>query len=48
MGNIGIDNANRAERDMLIRTGTFGTLSEKPNDWSEDKWKNYQTFINSR
>lgn len=48
MGNIGIDNANRAERDMLIRTGAFGTLSEKPNEWSEDKWKNYQTFINSR
>jgi hypothetical protein len=47
IGNIGIDNANRADRDMLIRAGAFGTLSEKPNDWSEEKWKNYQTFINS-
>lgn len=47
IGNIGIDNANRADRDMLIRTGAFGTLSEKPKDWSDKKWKNYQTFINS-
>jgi len=29
-------------RDMLLRAGVFGTLSEKPDSWSDADWKKYQ------
>lgn len=45
LGNIGIDEMNRADRDMLIRAGVFGTLSEKPQGWSNKKWKDYKKAI---
>lgn len=45
LGNIGIDAYNRADRDMLIRTGAFGTLAEKPQDWSDARWNTYQKAI---
>ena len=45
LGNIGIDAYNRADRDMLIRNGIFGTLSEKPQDWSDKRWQDYRRAI---
>lgn len=45
LGNIGIDEMNRADRDMLIRAGVFGTLSEKPQGWSNKRWKDYKKAI---
>lgn len=46
LGNIGIDDYNREERDKLIRAGVFGTLSEKPQEWSDETWKEYKDYIN--
>ena len=45
LGNIGIDEMNRADRDMLIRAGVFGTLSEKPQGWSDKRWEEYKKAI---
>ena len=45
LGNIGIDEMNRADRDMLIRAGVFGTLSEKPQGWSDKRWEDYKKVI---
>lgn len=45
LGNIGIDEMNRAGRDMLIRAGVYGTLSEKPQGWSDKRWKDYKKVI---
>ena len=45
LGNIGIDEMNRADRDMLIRAGVFGTLSEKPQGWSNKRWEDYKKTI---
>lgn len=45
LGNVGIDMLNRADRDMLINSGVFGTLSQKPADWSDEKWKAYQDVL---
>lgn len=47
IGNVGIDALNRADRDMLIKTGSFGTLSEKPSGWSNKRWEAYKQFINN-
>lgn len=48
LGNIGIDAYNREDRDKLIRAGVFGTLSEKPQEWSDKTWKEYTDYINKR
>ena len=45
LGNIGTDILNRADRDMLIKSGVFGTLSQKPTDWSDEKWQAYQDAL---
>lgn len=45
LGNIGIDAYNRADRDMLINAGIFGTLSQKPQGWSDDRWNKYREAI---
>lgn len=46
LGNIGIDAYNREDRDKLIRADVFGTLSEKPQEWSDETWKEYKDYIN--
>lgn len=46
LGNIGIDAYNREDRDKLIRADVFGTLSEKPQEWSDKTWKEYKDYIN--
>ena len=46
LGDIGIDAYNREDRDKLIRAGVFGTLSEKPQEWSDKTWKEYKDYIN--
>ena len=48
LGNIGIDEMNRADRDMLIRAGVFGTLSEKPQGWSDKRWEDYKKVISGK
>lgn len=48
LGNIGIDEMNRADRDMLIRAGVFGTLSEKPQGWSNKRWEDYKKAISGK
>lgn len=45
LGNIGIDSYNRADRDMLIKSGVFGTLSQKPQDWSDKRWNDYKKTV---
>lgn len=46
LGNIGVDEYNRADRDRLIRAGVFGTLSEKPQEWSQKRWEDYKKALN--
>lgn len=48
LGNIGIDAYNRMDRDRLIRAGVYGTLSQKPQEWSDKKWKAYQEALAMR
>lgn len=45
LGNIGIDAYNRSDRDMLINSGEFGTLSEKPQEWSKEEWEDYKMSV---
>lgn len=45
LGNIGIDAYNREDRDKLIRAGVFGTLSEKPQEWSNKRWEDYKKAV---
>ena len=45
LGNIGIDAYNREDRDKLIRAGIFGTLSEKPQEWSDKRWQDYKDAL---
>lgn len=45
LGNIGIDAYNREDRDRLIRAGVFGTLSEKPQEWSNKRWEDYKKAV---
>lgn len=45
LGAIGEDYINRKERDMLIRSGVFGTLGEKPYGWSNKDWSDYKSIL---
>ena len=45
IGNTGIDILNRRDRDMLIDSGVYGTLSQKPEGWSDKRWQDYQNII---
>lgn len=45
LGNIGIDTVNRQDRDRLIRAGVFGTLSQRPYGWSDERWQAYQDAV---
>lgn len=45
LGNIGIDIYNRKDRDMLLKAGIFGTLSEKPQEWSDKRWSDYKKAV---
>lgn len=45
LGNIGIDAYNRSDRDMLINSGVFGTLSQKPKGWSKEEWEDYKMSV---
>lgn len=45
LGNIGIDAYNRSDRDMLINSGVFGTLSQKPKEWSKEEWEDYKMSV---
>lgn len=45
IANIGREQDALNWRDMLIRSGVFGTLSEKPSDWSDKKWQAYRDAL---
>lgn len=45
LGNVGIDAYNRKDRDMLINSGIFGTLSQKPQEWSDEEWDKYRLDV---
>lgn len=45
LGAIGEDYINRKERDMLIRSGVFGTLSERPYGWDDKDWNTYKELL---
>ena len=45
LGAIGEDYINRKERDMLIRSGVFGTLSERPYGWDDKDWDTYKDLL---
>ena len=45
LGNVGIDAYNREDRDKLIRAGIFGTLSERPQEWSDKRWQDYKDAL---
>lgn len=42
ISNIGRESTDREQTDMLIESGAFGTISQKPYWWSDKKWKEYQ------
>ena len=41
IGNIGTDNYNKNSLDMLIRSGVFGTLGERPQTFTKNKYTKY-------
>ena len=45
LGNVGIDAYNRKDRDMLINSDIFGTLSQKPQEWSDEEWDKYRLDV---
>lgn len=46
LGNIGIDEYNKRDRDMLLESGIAGTLNSKPKGWSDRRWARYQRNLN--
>lgn len=42
LANMGRERDAYNWRDMLMRAGVFGTLSEKPTSWTDKQWKAYQ------
>jgi hypothetical protein len=30
---------------MLINSGVFGTLSQKPKEWSKEEWEDYKMSV---
>lgn len=48
IANIGREQDAKNRRDMLIRSRVYGTLSEKPSDWSDARWEAYQNAITGK
>lgn len=42
LANVGRERDAYNWRDMLMRAGVFGTLSEKPTSWTDKQWNAYQ------
>ena len=42
IANMGRESDAISWRDMLISSGAFGTLSEKPSNWTNAEWREYQ------
>ena len=42
LANMGRERDAYNWRDMLMRAGVFGTLSEKPTSWTDKQWNAYQ------
>jgi len=45
LGNIGKENYAINDRNKLIKAGVFGTLSQKPQGWSDKQWEAYQAAL---
>lgn len=48
LGKIGNDLYARDQADMLIKSGAYGTLSQKPSHWSKKEWENYQNGLKAK
>ena len=42
ISNIGMEQDALAWRDMLLRAGVYGALSEKPDGWTQREWDEYR------
>lgn len=45
IGELGREKDAMAWRDMLLRAGVYGTLSEKPANWTKKEWEDYQNYV---
>jgi hypothetical protein len=45
LGYLGREKDAMDWRDMLLRAGVYGTLSEKPANWTEKEWEAYQNYV---
>lgn len=48
LGKIGEDLSARDQADMLIKSGAYGTLSQKPSHWSRKEWEDYQNGLKAK
>ena len=48
LGELGREKDAMAWRDMLLRAGVYGTLSEKPAGWTDKQWFDYQMSTRKR
>lgn len=39
---------NRDQADMLIKSGTYGTLSQKPSHWTDKEWEEYLKNLSNK
>lgn len=45
IANIGRESDAKAWRKTLLKAGVYGTLSQKPDDWSDEEWLQYQEAV---
>lgn len=48
LGKMGEDLYARDQADMLIKSGAYGTLSQKPSHWSKKEWEDYQNGLKAK
>ena len=48
LGKMGEDLSARDQADMLIKSGAYGTLSQKPSHWSKKEWEDYQNGLKAK
>ena len=48
LGKMGEDLSARDQADMLIKSGAYGTVSQKPSHWSKKEWEDYQNGLKAK
>ena len=48
LGKMGEDLSARDQADMLIKSGAYGTLNQKPSHWSKKEWEDYQNGLKAK